>query len=709
MQWDPRFAKKFDSIINVGIIKYLKERHTGNLEDDLSLFMVPGDLVVTGGNPNDWRRTFFEPASKLLGHVPVYAVMGNHEILGGGAKNSYFFKYFKLPENGTPGFEEHWWYKDYNNVRIIGLDTNFPYDNQRQLNWLDELLSNTCKVDSIDFVFAQLHHPHKSELWRVPQAESDFTKEVVHKLEQFSSRCKKPSIHFFGHAHGYSRGQSRDHKHLWINVASGGGALDNWNKPFDYDQFSVSMNEFGFVIVEITNEQNPKIVMKRISIGNETHPINNTITDSLTMGVKTGKINTPYPISPKSKKVNPNCVTLKASAFTSPRIDAEHGQSHWQISSKPNDFSNPVKQSWKNFENWFKGENSQDGDDLTNESIVQLKPSRTYHWRVRYRDKQMNWSKWSISASFKTGKPLKNLLKNSGAEENLKYWSITQGVSESLQKKQYYSVPAYSGKRYFAVGGVYTTSNETVSKMVQDVDVQPYANQIDREILTANYGGYLSNYAGDDLPEVKIIFLDDKKRLLGESNVLSTENNAWTMLSGWTQIPKHTRTIRIELKGTKVKNSDSDCYFDDMFLRIHPNHSHCAKRTKPITIQPNYIPKMNIDPNPTTKNGTTITIPNYATNDKSVPIPKFKIVAYTLPKIGTAGTYTKYQAYKGKPSETIQSILNRFTVNILDMNGDKVVPSYGKDCFYLAPKNYFIWIRGDKGKIIASGRIRLRD
>ena len=174
--------------------------------------------------------------SRGLGDVYKRQVLGNHE-----RNHPFFFHYFELPLNGTNGYEEHWWYKDHSNVRIIGMDSNNGYRIQEQLEWLDSILSITTSDTIIDFVFAQLHHPHHSELW--PEGNTSFTGEVIDKLEVFSTVSGKPSIHFFGHTHGYSRGQSRDHQHLMVNVASGGGNLDYWDEYFqqDYEEYIICL------------------------------------------------------------------------------------------------------------------------------------------------------------------------------------------------------------------------------------------------------------------------------------------------------------------------------------------------------------------------------------------------------------------------------------------------------------------------------------
>ena len=243
----------YDEVIHDGVLDYLEQNLTGVASEDLALVLLPGDLVDSGDLYDQWENDFFQYSTDLFGKVPAYPVLGNHE-----ANTQYYFQYFHLPENGTEGYEEHWWWKDYGNVRFIGLDSNGPYDGDVQLEWLDGVLENTCQTDSIDFVFAELHHPYKSELWT--PGESDFTGSVVAKMEAFSDECGKPSIHFFGHTHGYSRGQSRDHKHVWINVATAGGAIDYWGDwpQYDYDEFSMSEDDWGFVLVEVEAGDEPE-------------------------------------------------------------------------------------------------------------------------------------------------------------------------------------------------------------------------------------------------------------------------------------------------------------------------------------------------------------------------------------------------------------------------------------------------------------------
>ncbi|GGF25714.1 hypothetical protein GCM10011339_12270 [Echinicola rosea] len=399
MQIDGNARGKFSEVVNEGILAYLDEQFEGDVPDNLGMVLIPGDLVQNGATYHQWKDHFFDPAKALFAQVPVYPVLGNHEN-----QSVFYFKYFSLPKNGSPEYAENWWYKDYGNIRVLGLNSNVEDGiggSDFQLAWLDKVLAETEKMEEIDFVFAQMHHPHKSELW-IP-GESDFSGGVVKRLEAFTEKTGKPSVHFFGHTHGYSRGQSKDHKHLWINVASAGGALDNWGEfeGRDYEEFTVTQDEYGFVMVEVDPDpSNPKFTVKRISRGNQYHCRDNEMTDSITVWKYEQKPRPPKGIYPKNDQVSPHGLVLKANDFVSDRKAAEHSASNWQIGTDAG-FSKPIVDSWKQSENWYYNENQQKDDDLRDEKIFKmLDPGKTYYWRVRYRDQNLNWSEWSPSYKF---------------------------------------------------------------------------------------------------------------------------------------------------------------------------------------------------------------------------------------------------------------------------------------------------------------------
>lgn len=395
MQRDDKRPNKFKEIVEEGVISYLERENEGeDIFENLAMVIIPGDLTVDGQVYTDWTNDFFRQSKKLLPYVPVYPVLGNHE-----RNSDFYFNYFHLPDNGTPGYMEHWYYKDYGNVRIIGLNSNDNYRVQEQLDWLDEVLEDAADNDDIDFVFAQLHHPHKSELWI--DGERDYTGDVILQLEKFSTRTGKPTIHFYGHTHGYSRGQSRDHMHLWVNVATAGGRIDGWGEyaQTNYDEFSVSHSDYGFVFVEVDGGEDPKFKLIRLSRGDVKNPKDNEVADTIEVKRYNTKPERPSCISPvEEKKVKGDELLLKATAFQS-SDNSEHGATHWQVARTYN-FANPDVDVWKHHEDWYGDKDLNEGIDLTQLLISALNEKTTYYWRVRYRTKGLVWSEWSETQKF---------------------------------------------------------------------------------------------------------------------------------------------------------------------------------------------------------------------------------------------------------------------------------------------------------------------
>lgn len=394
MQRDNKRPRKFKEIVEDGVLTYLAEKNGADIFENLAMVIIPGDLVVEGLVYTDWTEDFFGQSKKLLPYVPVYPVLGNHE-----RNSDFYFNYFHLPDNGSAGYMEHWYYKDYGNVRIIGLNSNDNYRVQQQLDWLDEVLEDAADNDNIDFVFAQLHHPHKSELWI--DGERDYTGQVILQLERFSTRTGKPTIHFYGHTHGYSRGQSRDHTHLWVNVATAGGKIDGWGEyeQSNYNEFSVSHSDYGFVFMEVEGGDNPKFKLIRLSRGDVDNPKENEVTDVIEVKRYNKKPNTPKGIAPIAKaKVNTTSVVLQASPFEA-ADSSQHGETQWQVARTYN-FANPDFDIWKHYQDWYKGKDLNEGIDLTQQEITGLQKNKTYYWRVRYRTKGLVWSDWSALHKF---------------------------------------------------------------------------------------------------------------------------------------------------------------------------------------------------------------------------------------------------------------------------------------------------------------------
>jgi len=567
MQRDGSNPDKFDEIIHDGVIDYISDEHSDDLAEELAMVLVTGDLVVTGTSYYQWQDHFFEPSEDLFSHVPLYPVFGNHE-----ANTDYFIKYFHLPENGTPGYEEHWYYTDYSNLRVIGLDSNGGYQVQAQLDWLEAVLQDACSNDNIDFVFAQLHHPYKSELWT--PGESNYTGDVIERMENFSDECGKPSIHFFGHTHGYSRGQSLNHNHLWVNVATAGGAIDYWGEwpQADYDEFTVTQDEWGFVVVDIDAGDEPQFKLERISRGNENSFMDNEIRDEVIIRFNNTLPAQPTGLFPTTDQ-DPDFLILSASDFIDADDDDDPIAAQWIVFEDCNLSSDPVINKFINMQNWYYNENTQESVELTEVSIANLTGNTSYCWQVRYRDSSLGWSEWSEPLIFETGESeySENLLVNPDAEAGILGWTVTEGYMESLEAFMCDGVEPYNGDYYFIVGALCNT--ESYAEAYQEVDISEYIDCINEGLAYVNYGGYLSDWGGSDYPEMVLAFMDETGNEISRTENIGTYNSYWTYFSNEYQVPIGTSSIQMILMGTRYAGDDNDSYFDDLFIKIWQDQS----------------------------------------------------------------------------------------------------------------------------------------
>jgi hypothetical protein len=110
---------------------------------------------------------------------------------------------------------------------------------------------------------------------------------------------------------------------------------------------------------------------------------------------------------------------------------------------------------------------------------------------------------------------------------------------------------------------------------------------------------------------MRLIFLAQNGAELGVSNTISSLSSSWTNLNEQTLIPASTRTIQMELKGTRFGGADNDSYFDDLFLSVGADESDCDAVSSIINRPFSKTEILNISPNPLSGEGV-ILLPNAA-------------------------------------------------------------------------------------------------
>lgn len=119
-----------------------------------------GDLINDPSRDEEWGE-WFHAGSWINAHIPVVATPGNHEytrrrILGIKANrilSPYWRPQFAFPLNGPRGLEETAFYIDYQDVRVISLNSNEAIALQRA--WLDHVLKKSDRKWNI----LTFHHP----------------------------------------------------------------------------------------------------------------------------------------------------------------------------------------------------------------------------------------------------------------------------------------------------------------------------------------------------------------------------------------------------------------------------------------------------------------------------------------------------------------------------------------------------------------------
>lgn len=571
---------KHREIVDEGIIAYTWEEYGEDISDGLAFVINAGDLVENGTIYSQWKDDFFDEAQNLFRHVPLYPVLGNHE-----RDSDFYTKYFHLPANGSPGFIEHWYYFDYGNVRIIGMDSNTGYRNQTQLEWLDQVLEETKALPQIDFVFAVFHHPFKSELW-LP-GELNYSGSIVGRLERFTNESGKPSGHFFGHTHGYSRGQSKDSMHLWVNVASGEGNIDYWGEfpNADYREFQFTSPDWGFVIVEVEAGDNPKVTLRRISRGNDVQALDNFQTDWISVRIKNNPPDTPTAVSPTANDppVAAEDLVFQGSPYSDQDGDALL-ESELQVTTTAGEYSNPIAEEWLRVENWYAPPGASGRSNgwysvntVADPDVTRIKldlsyqlTGGTYFWHIRYRDNSLAWSDWSPEARFTTEETnfTENLLVNPGAEDGITGWTVIDPPLEATANGDCgTNFDPASGSFFFTVGGL-CVDEGPYGEAMQKVDISAYAAAIDNGQGGVLFGGYFRDWTGFDKPEAWLVAQDQNGANLQSSAKLTSSTASWVLKKDFWVLPVGTRFVEFHISGTRLRGTDNDSYLDELFLRF---------------------------------------------------------------------------------------------------------------------------------------------
>lgn len=186
------------------------------------LVLHTGDVVYPRGAACFYQARFYDPYSNLLGSVPFYPVVGNHDLKSQGGKP--FFTTFDLPAN-NPQHSERYYSFDAGPVHFVALDSELYHGDggggvtaATQKAWLEQDLQQTKQPWKVVY----LHRPLYSS------GEHGGDTKIRADLAPIFARYGV-NVVFSGHDHDYERFKPMDG--VTYIVSGGGGAALYTVKP----------------------------------------------------------------------------------------------------------------------------------------------------------------------------------------------------------------------------------------------------------------------------------------------------------------------------------------------------------------------------------------------------------------------------------------------------------------------------------------------
>lgn len=180
---------------------------------DGDLLLHTGDVVYQRGGACHYEERYYEPYEELIASVPVYPVLGNHDLLTDNGEP--YLTAFDLPaeRSGT----ERYYSFDFGPVHVAALDTELYYSDdaipaERQKEWLREDLRATDRPWKI----VLLHRP--------PYSSSPYHGGDRRILEDLVGIFETEGVDvvFAGHEHAYERLKPIDGVTYFVSGGGGG-------------------------------------------------------------------------------------------------------------------------------------------------------------------------------------------------------------------------------------------------------------------------------------------------------------------------------------------------------------------------------------------------------------------------------------------------------------------------------------------------------
>lgn len=212
------------------------------------LVVVNGDLVLKGGNPDDWREFNKETQVWRDAQIRLLPVVGNHDTHDDPTLHNYFQQFPELQGR-------RWYSVQYGNVLLLTLDSESDHaPGSPQWNWIVSELDHVPA--GIEFIIFSMHHPPYTQssdhLLGGGHSARESEKPLAELFETRQKQLRARIIAIAGHVHNYER---YEHNGVMYIVSGGGGASpygvqrqpgDFYNQPgptYHYCKITVDRNK----------------------------------------------------------------------------------------------------------------------------------------------------------------------------------------------------------------------------------------------------------------------------------------------------------------------------------------------------------------------------------------------------------------------------------------------------------------------------------
>jgi len=219
-----------------------------------------GDIVYNGYDVNDWKVWDSETSVWREKKIPVYPVLGNHDLHGN--ENVALTNYFQR----FPDLKNSRYYSvRASNSLMLVLDSSLDETSGPQGQWLTQAL-DTLPAD-VDFLFIVLHHPpytSSSDEKKYGGGHSSRKPEqrLAEMLEGRQPHTNARFIVLSGHVHNYER---HEHGGVTYFVSGGAGAHAYPIERAPGDPFQSKEINYHYLLVEV-DHHHLKVTMNRLDL-----------------------------------------------------------------------------------------------------------------------------------------------------------------------------------------------------------------------------------------------------------------------------------------------------------------------------------------------------------------------------------------------------------------------------------------------------------